>query len=75
MIDADGDQTEDHFDVTLRDSQNVPVTANEYLGPNFIRAYTWDATFSRFDTIRPNDPMTIGKGIWVYYSDGSGIAP
>lgn len=75
VIDADGDQTEDHFDVTLRDSQNVPVTANEYLGPNFIRAYTWDATFSRFDTIRPNDPMTIGKGIWVYYSDGSGIAP
>ncbi len=75
VIDVDGDQTEDHFGVNLRDSQDVPVVAREYLGANFIRAYTWDATFNRFDILRPADPMTIGDGIWVYFSDGSGIAP
>ncbi len=75
VIDADGDQTEGHFGVTLRDSQDVPVTAEEYLGESYVRAYTWDATFSRFDVLRPADPMTIGDGVWVYYSDGTGIAP
>ena len=75
VIDADGDQTEDHFGLGLLDSQNVPVTARDYLGPNFIRAYTWDATFNRFQNLRPSDSMTIGQGVWVYYSDGGGIAP
>ena len=73
VVDNDGDQTEDHFGVSLRDSQDVPVTASAYLGPNFIRAYTWDATFNRFDTLRPIDTMRIGDGIWVFY--GGGIAP
>ncbi len=75
VIDTDGDQTEDHFGITLRDTQNNPVLAGDYLGPDFVRAYTWDATFNRFDVLRPNDAMTIGDGVWVYYSDGSGIAP
>ncbi len=75
VIDIDGDQTEDHFGVTLRDSQNNPVSAQDYLGANFIRAYTWDATFNRFDILRPSDAMTIGDGVWVYFSDGTGIAP
>jgi hypothetical protein len=75
VIDADGDQTEDHFAVSLRDSRNVPVTAKDYLGEKYVRAYTWDATFSRFSVLRPDDPMTIGDGIWVYYPDGTGIAP
>lgn len=75
VIDTDGDQTEDHFGITLRDSQNNPILAGDYLGPDYIRAYTWDATFNRFDILRPNDPMTIGDGVWVYYSDGTGIAP
>ena len=73
VVDNDGDQTEDHFGVSLRDSQDVPVTASAYLGPNFIRAYTWDATFNRFDTLRPIDTMRIGDGVWVFY--GGGIAP
>ena len=73
VVDNDGDQTEDHFGVSLRDSQDVPVTARDYLGSNFIRAYTWDATFNRFDTLRPIDTMRIGDGIWVFY--GGGIAP
>ncbi len=73
VVDNDGDQTEDHFGVSLRDSQSAPVTASDYLGPNFIRAYTWDATFSRFNTLRPSDTMRIGDGVWVFY--GSGIAP
>ena len=73
VIDADGDQTEDHFGVGLLDSQQTPVTARDYLGSNYIRAYTWDATFSRFVTLRPSDSMTIGQGIWVFY--GEGIAP
>ncbi len=75
VIDADGDQTEDHFGLGLLDSGNVPVTARDYLGPNFVRAYTWDATFNRFQNLRPSDSMTIGQGVWVYYSDGGGIAP
>ena len=75
VIDTDGDQTEDHFGITLRDSQNNPILAADYLGPDYIRAYTWDATFNRFDILRPTDPMTIGDGVWVYYSDGTGIAP
>ncbi len=75
VIDTDGDQTEDHFGVTLRDSQDKPVSAEDYLGRNFVRAYTWDATFNRFDILRPEDSMTIGDGVWVYYSDGTGIAP
>lgn len=75
VIDTDGDQTEDHFGITLRDSQNNPILAGEYLGPNYVRAYTWDSTFNRFDVLRPNDAMTIGHGVWVYYSDGTGIAP
>ena len=73
VVDNDGDQTEDHFGISLRDSQDVPVTASDYLGPNFIRAYTWDATFNRFDTLRPTDTMRIGDGVWVFY--GGGIAP
>ena len=75
VIDQDGDQTEDHFGVTLRDSRDVPVRADEYLGARFVRAYTWDATFSRFEVLRSSDTMTIGDGVWVYYSDGPGIAP
>ena len=75
VIDIDGDQTEDHFGVTLRDSESNPVSAQDYLGANFIRAYTWDATFNRFEVLRPADPMTIGDGVWVYFSDGTGIAP
>ncbi len=59
----------------LRDSQNNPVSARDYLGANFIRAYTWDATFNRFEVLRPSDTMTIGDGVWVYFSDGTGIAP
>ncbi len=75
VIDTDGDQTEDHFGIDLRDSQNVPVLAREYLGEDFVRAYTWDPIFSRFEVVRPDDPMRIGDGVWVYYSDGRGIAP
>ena len=75
VIDTDGDQTEDHFGVTLQDSKDNPVSAEDYLGKNFVRAYTWDATFNRFDILRPQDTMTIGDGVWVYYSDGTGIAP
>ena len=75
VIDVDGDQTEDHFGVTLLDSQSKPVTARDYLGEKFIRAYTWDATFSHFQVLRPEHTMTIGDGVWVYFSDGTGIAP
>ena len=75
VIDQDGDQTEDHFGIDLQDSSDRPVTALEYLGSNYVRAYTWDATFSRFDVVRPDSGMTIGDGIWVYYPEGTGIAP
>ena len=72
VIDQDGDQTEGDSGHSLL-AGIVPVTASEYLGANYVRAYTWDATFSRFDVLRPEKDMMIGDGVWVYY-DG-GIAP
>ena len=75
VVDQDGDQTEDDFGNDLIGSDLRQIPASEYLGSNYVRAYTWDATFSRFDVVRPNDAMTIGKGVWVYYPEGTGIAP
>ena len=75
VVDQDGDQTEDHFGNSLKGSDNAFIDAGEYLGSTYVRAYTWDATFSRFDVVRPDDTMTIGDGVWVYYPEGTGIAP
>ncbi len=72
VIDQDGDQTEGDFGIGLL-SGTTPVTAEEYLGSNYVRAYSWDPTFSRFEVIRPIDVMTIGAGVWVYFEGG--IAP
>lgn len=73
VIDQDGDQTEGDSGNGLKDSDNRPINAAEYLGSNYVRAYTWDATFNRFDTLRPDVQMMIGDGVWVYYQGG--IAP
>ncbi len=75
VVDQDGDQTEDHFGIDLKGSDKRFIPAGEYLGSTYVRAYTWDATFSRFDVVRPDDTMTIGDGVWVYYPEGTGIAP
>ncbi len=72
VIDQDGDQTEGHFGIGLK-SGDVPVKAGEYLGSHYIRAYTWDPTFSRFENLAKDDSIEIGAGVWVYYEDG--IAP
>ena len=72
VIDQDGDQTEDDFGETLK-AGNSPQSAPDYLGSNYIRAYSWDPTFSRFINIARDDSMTIGQGVWVYYEGG--IAP
>ena len=72
VVDQDGDQTQDNFNDTLRDSDNDPISAKTYLG-DFTRAYTWDATFNRFDTLDEDENVQIGQGIWVFY--GEGIAP
>ena len=75
VVDQQGTQTEDDFGETLKDSQDKPLTASEYLNPSYVRAYTWDPTFSRFEVLREKDTMTIGKGVWVYYPETGGIAP
>lgn len=73
VIDQDGDQTESNaFGETLM-ADNKPVSAADYLRSDYIRAYSWDPTFSRFDNIAKDDTMTIGQGVWVYYEGG--IAP
>ena len=73
VIDQDGDQTEgDAFDTSLRSGETA-VSAAEYLGSKYVRAYTWDSTFSNFEVLRPDVAMTIGDGVWVYYEGG--IAP
>lgn len=68
VFDRDGDQVEDDFGEPLRDFNGEPITATEYLGSNYVRAYTWDAIAQQFEPLRPEDPMTIGDGVWVYYS-------
>ena len=76
VIDQEGDQTEgDDFGTSLVDSQDNLVPAQEYLTDRYVQAYTWDPTFSQFQTLRPKDTMTIGKGVWVYYPEAGGIAP
>ncbi|MCY4474182.1 MAG: Ig-like domain-containing protein [Chloroflexi bacterium] len=72
VIDQDGDQTEGHFGEGLR-SGIAPVSAGEYLGSHYIRAYTWDPTFSRFENLAKDVQIEIGGGVWVYYEGG--IAP
>ncbi len=76
VIDQEGDQTEGNdFGTSLIDSQDNPVKAGEYLGPNYVRAYTWDPTFSQFESLRSDNDVTIGDGVWVYYPETGGIAP
>ena len=72
VIDQDGDQTEDNFGDSLKSGKTL-ISAAEYLGSKYVRAYTWDATFSNFEVVRPDDDMNIGDGVWVYYEGG--IAP
>lgn len=73
VVDQDGDQTQNDWGQTLEHGDpGVPQTGRMYLGP-YIRAYTWDATRSRFDALESSDSILIGDGIWVYY--GEGVAP
>ena len=72
VIDQDGDQTEGDSGDGLK-AGLTPINAKEYLGSNYVRAYTWDATFNQFDVLRPNEQMKTGMGVWVYYEGG--IAP
>ena len=71
VVDEDGDQTETHFGQELRDSEGNVVAARDYFG-DFTRAYTWDPLRGVFETLRSNDPMIIGDGVWVYYKS---VAP
>ena len=73
VIDQDGDQTEGESGNSLKDSGGFPINAGEYLGADYVRAYTWNATFNRFDVLRKDNDVTIGAGIWVYTDKG--IAP
>ena len=73
VVDQDGDQTQNDWGQTLEHGDpGVPQTGRLYLG-NYVRAYTWDATRSRFDALESSDSILIGDGIWVYY--GEGVAP
>ena len=72
VVDVDGDQTQDDAGETLRNSNNDPITAAEYLG-GYVRAYTWDHVNNTWDVLKKDEGITIGTGVWVYY--GSGVAP
>ncbi len=74
VVDVDGDQTQDNAGESLRNSDNNPSTAAEYLG-NYTRAYTWDHINNTWDVLNANEDITIGSGIWVYYTSGHDIAP
>ena len=74
VVDVDGDQTQDDAGETLRNSNNDPITAANYLG-NYTRAYTWDHINNTWDVLKNDEGITIGTGIWVYYTKGHDIAP
>ena len=74
VVDVDGDQTQDDAGETLRNSSNDPITAAEYLG-NYTRAYTWDHVNNTWDVVKADEGITIGTGVWVYYTKDHDIAP
>ncbi len=74
VVDVDGDQTQDDAGETLRNSAQDPITAAEYLG-NYTRAYTWDHINNTWDVLKKDEGITIGSGVWVYYTKGHDIAP
>ena len=74
VVDVDGDQTQDDAGETLRNGNNDPITAAEYLG-NYTRAYTWDHINNTWDVLKNDEGIVIGSGIWVYYTSGHDIAP
>ena len=74
VVDVDGDQTQDDAGETLRNSNNDPITAAEYLG-GYTRAYTWDHINNTWDVLKNDEGIVIGTGVWVYYTAGHDIAP
>ncbi len=74
VVDQDGDQTEDNFGDVLEDSEDVDVTAKNYM-PGFRQAYTWDAIANGYRVLSEDGNMIIGKGIWVFFPDDTTIAP
>ncbi len=74
VVDQDGDQTEGHWNEVLQDSEDADVSAKDYM-PGFKRAYTWDAIANGYRVLEGDDPMRIGKGIWVFFPDGTTVAP
>ena len=74
VVDQDGDQTENHFGKVLQDSEDADVLAKDYM-PGFTRAYTWDAIANGYRVLEEDAPVLIGKGIWVFFPDGTTVAP
>ena len=74
VIDQDGDQTEDSFGETLKNSDDLEVKAKDYM-PGFVRAYTWDEIENSYAVLEEDDMIKIGEGIWVYFPDGDSISP
>ena len=68
VVDENGNQTQNHNGVTLKDENGDHVLADTYLG-EYTLAFTWDPIARRFEPLTPETPMTIGDGIWVYYSE------
>lgn len=74
VVDVDGDQTEDNAGQTLLNSKKAPISASQYLGA-YRNAYTWNNIDNKWQRMRPDGPVEIGTGIWVYYDTGGDIAP
>lgn len=74
VVDVDGDQTEDNAGQTLLNSKKAPISASQYLG-DYRNAYTWNNIDNKWKRMRPDGPVEIGTGIWVYYDKGGDVAP
>lgn len=73
VVDQDGDQTENHFGKDLEDNEGV-ILAKDYM-PGFVQAYTWDGIANGYRVLGGNAAMVIGKGVWVFFPDGTAVAP
>lgn len=66
VVDIAGNQTQNNYGEPLKNQAGNPVLAGEYLG-EYTSAYTWNPTANGFSLLQPDQAVTIGNGIWVFY--------
>ena len=73
VTDKTGIQTQENYGEPLRNHDGVIITAGEYLRSK--RNFVWEPIAAEFHSLAPNDAVTIGVGIWVWYHGSCGSCP